>query len=132
MRDLMVLAAQMGQQYAREAMIDTCVVTRTDFNSPVDELTGLRPAVTVYSGMAKSQARDAYEQNPEAGGHTFTVQRYRADFPVGAFVPQVGDVIEWTDCPLDPDMVGVRERVTAPFGKTFKTAMRLPVERVAD
>lgn len=132
MRDLMILAAQMGQQYAREAMIDTCKVTRSVPDAPADELTGQRPSVVVYSGPAKSQTRDTYEQNPEAGAHTYTVQRYRADFPVGAFEPRVGDVIEWTACPLDPDMVGVCERVTAPFGKTFKTAMRLPVERVAD
>lgn len=124
-------------------MIDRCVVTRDDPNAPVDEMTGEREPVQVYpdpawpdthrwaDGPAKSQTYEAYEQNPEAGGHSYTVQRYAAHFPVGSFSPRVGDVVEWRVCPLDPSRVGVRERITAPFSKTAATAMRVSVDRVS-
>jgi hypothetical protein len=111
-------------------MIDTCVVTRDDPEAPVDELTGKREPVQVYSGPAKSQTYEAYEQNPEAGGHSYTVQRYAAHFPVGSFEVQVGDQIRWTSCPLDPSRVGAEERVTAPFSKSIATAQRVFVDRV--
>ena len=123
-------------------MIDRCIVTREDETQPIDERTGARPRLQVYplpewdethrwfEGPAKSQTYEAYEQNPEAGGHSYTVQRYRADFPIGSFVPEVGDVIEWTSCPLDPSRVGIKERITAPFAKTLATAQRVFVDRM--
>lgn len=125
-------------------MVDWCVVTRDDPDAPVDEMTGKRDPVQVYpdpawpdthrwhDGPAKSQTYEAYEQNPEAGGHSYTVQRYAVHFPVGSFEPAVGDVVVWTSCPLDPSRVGVRERITAPFAKSLATAQRVFVDRVAD
>lgn len=134
----------MRRRRAEALMLDRCKVTRADESRPKDELTGDYPVIQVYpdpgwppthrfhTGPAKSQTYEAYEQTPEAGGHNYTVQRYAAHFPVGAFEPRVGDVIEWTACPLDPDRVGVRERITAPFSKTLATAQRVFVDRVAD
>lgn len=127
---------------AEALMIDRCIVTRAAGDK--DELTGAYPQVQVYpdpqwpdthrhkAGPAKSQTYEAYEQTPESAGHSSTVQRYRADFPVGAFQPEVGDVIEWTRCPLDPAREGVKERITAPFNKTLATAQRVFVDRVTD
>ncbi|GIG27183.1 DUF6093 family protein [Cellulomonas denverensis] len=123
-------AVRSGREAARRQMIDLCQVSREDPDAPVDELTGERARMVVYAGPAKSQTYEAYEQTPEAGGHNYTVQRYAAHFPVGAFEPRVGDVIEWTACPLDPDRVGARERITAPFSKTLATAQRVFVDRM--
>lgn len=119
-----------GRALAESLMIDTCTVSRA--SGEPNEVTGITPTVEVYSGPAKSQTYEAYEQTPESGGHSYTVQRYAAHFPVGSFTPQVGDVIEWTSCPLDPSRVGTRERITAPFSKTLATAQRVFVDRVAD
>lgn len=119
-----------GREAARRQMIDLCQVSREDPDAPVDDATGERGRVFVYAGPAKSQTYEAYEQTPEAGGHNYTVQRYRADFPVGSFTPEVGDVIEWTSCPLDPARVGVKERITAPFNKSLATAQRVFVDRM--
>lgn len=117
---------------AEAMMIDRCQVTREDPGKPIDDITGGRPRIVVYDGCAKSQTYEAYEQNPESGGHTYTVQRYSAHFPWDAFVPEVGDVIEWTFCPLNPARVGTRERIAAPFDKTFHTALRVSVERMSN
>lgn len=123
-------ALQTGRTLAESLMVDACRVTREDPDGEVDDQTGARPRVTVYEGRAKSQTYEAYEQTPEAGGHRYTVQRYAVHFPVGAFVPEVGDVVEWTACPYDASRVGVRERITAPFSKSLATAQRVFVDRM--
>lgn len=127
---------------AEALMVDRCVVTRA--SGIKDELTGTYPTVQVYpdpewpdnhrhkNGRAKSQTYEAYEQTPEAAGRSSTVQRYRADFPVCSFQPEVGDIIEWTRCPQDPAREGVKERITAPFNKSLATAQRVFVDRVVD
>lgn len=125
-------AVRSGREAARRQMIDRCEVSREDPDSPVDEVTGTRARVVVYTGAAKSQTYEAYEQTPESAGQYPTIQRYAAHFPIGAFEPRVGDVIEWTHCPLDPTRVGVRERITAPFNKTLATAQRVFVDRIPD
>lgn len=124
-------ALREGRGLAEALMVDTCVVTRVTDGDP-DPVTGAPPRVTVYTGKAKSQTFQAYEQTPESGEAQVTVQRYYVHFPVGSFKPQVGDVVEWTVCPLDPARVGTRERVTAPFSKSLATATRVSTDRIAD
>lgn len=123
-------ALREGRVLAEALMVDSCVVTRATDGDP-DPVTGAQPRVEVYAGRAKSQTFQAYEQTPESGEARVTVQRYYVHFPVGAFVPEVGDVVEWTDCPLDESRVGIRERVTAPFSKTLATATRVSTDRIA-
>lgn len=130
MRDVMLFATQMGRDAARAGMLDTCRVHRQ--SGTPDEVTGVTPTTVVYEGAAKSQIRDVQAQTPEAGGHSYTVQRYAVHFPWDSFTPEVGDVVEWTSCPLSPERVGTRERITAPFDKTFHTALRVFVDRTAE
>lgn len=132
-----------GRRAAERKMIDRCVVRRPDTTQPQDESTGEWPMIQVYpdpswpvghpyaQGKAASQTYEGYERTPEAGGHSYTVQRYSAHLPATAPQIEVGDVIEWTVCPNDPSRVGTQEQVTAPFGKTFKTAQRVFVDRTA-
>lgn len=112
---------------AESLMRDTCTVTREDPDAPVDEVTGVRPRVEVYAGRCKVQGLDPQEQTPEAGGHDYTVQRYRVDVPVAAYTPAVGDVATIDTAELDPNLAGRSYRVVALLHKTYATAYRLAV-----
>lgn len=115
---------------AESLMVDSCTVEREDPSGTPDPMTGEPPWVQVYSGKGKRQSYSSYEQAPEAGGKQFVVQRYSAHFPIGAFKPQVGDMIEWVSCPFNPDMEGSRDRIPAKFNISMSTAMRIGVEEV--
>lgn len=129
---------------AEALMVDRCIVTRVDKTQPRDDVTGTWPSVQVYpdpawpethrhhNGRARSTTYEAYEQTPETAGQYPTVQRYAAHLPVCEYAAEVGDVIEWTHCPLDPSREGTRERITAPFSKTLATAQRVFVDRMPD
>jgi hypothetical protein len=130
MTSLAALAA--GRRAAERQMTDTCTVQRVTGVTP-DPLTGVDvPTYTLlYTGKAKRQTYEAQEGNPQAGGATYTVQRYAAHLPVGSYVPEVNDVITWTACPMDAARVGVQDRVVALLHKTAATAYRLGVEEVS-
>lgn len=81
-------------------------------------------------GPAKRQTYEAYEQNPQAGAHVYTVQRYSAHFPVGAFVPEPGDIITWASSKNDPDLPGTVDRITGLFNKSHASSMRVFVDEV--
>lgn len=112
-------------------MIDTCTVVRPS-TTPVTDDTGhvTHPTTALYTGRCKVQTYEGYEQTPESAGATITVQRYRVDFPVGAFVPLPNDVVTITVSPLDASKVGRRYRVTAPFAKSLATAQRCFVDEI--
>src|SRR5690606_15286653 len=112
-------------------MLDTCKVERPDPSKPRDPITNERPLMTVYTGKAKSQTYEAHEVADIAGGHLRITQRYAAHFPVGAFSPQVGDLITWTASAHNPNLVGRVDRVAAPFDKSLQTATRVFVDRVS-
>lgn len=115
---------------AESLMVDTCVVRRlVGVTTDPETAAEVETWVDIYTGPAKSQTYEAHEANPDAGGHEFTTQRYAAHFPVGAFTPQVGDVIEWTACRHDPALVGTRDRITSLLNKAWATAMRCGVDR---
>jgi len=113
---------------AESLMLDTCTVCPV---TGVDEATGAPTLGTaVYTGKCKVQTSQAQEANPEAGGATYTVQRYAVHVPVGAFVPVVGHVVTITAAALDAGLVGRKYRVVALLHKTLATAQRLAVEEV--
>jgi hypothetical protein len=114
---------------AESLMLDTCTVEAIT-GVTTDPLTGEdTPAYApVYTGRCKVQGLDPLERNPEAGGATYTVQRYRVDVPVGAFVPAVGQRVTITAATLDPNLTGQTFRVVALLHKTAATAYRLGVE----
>lgn len=117
-----------GRVAAEALMIDACTVGTPGI--PVTDADGhvTTPSTAVYAGKCKVQGLDPQEQNPEAGGVTFTVQRYRVDVPVGAFRPAVGQVVVITAATLDPYLAGRSFRVVALLHKTAATAYRLAVE----
>lgn len=122
-------AALAGRRMAERLMLDTVTIEREDPDGVPDEVTGvvpLVPSVTVYSGRAKVQTQDQYERTPEAGGHTFTEQRYYVHVPVGSYAPQIGDMVTVTVATLDPNLHGPF-RVVALLHKSLATAYRLAV-----
>lgn len=135
-------ALSMGRTVAVELMVDACTVGRPNGTPVTDPDTGevTAPLAPVYPdpewpdehpwkhGPCKVQTYEAQESNPEAGGATFTVQRYAVHVPVGSFAPQTGDVVEITATEFDPNLVGRKYRVVALLHKSMATAYRLGVE----
>jgi hypothetical protein len=129
-----------GRAKAESHMLDTCTVSR--LGPPVtDPVTGVvtTPPTLVYGtleapGRCKVQTYEAQESNPEAGGGTLTLQRYRVDVPVARttadYGPKIGDVVTIATAAVDPHMVGRQYRVVALLHKTLATAYRLGVEEV--
>jgi len=111
-------------------MLDTATVTST--SRTIDQTTGAEivTSTLVYTGRCKVQQSGSQESTPEAGGATFTVQRSEVHFPVGAFVPAIGQVITVTAATLDPLLIGRVFRVVALLHKSAATAYRLAVSEV--
>jgi hypothetical protein len=114
-------------------MIDTCTVTRLGDPITDPETGNVTPGSTfVYSGPCKVQQTISQASNPSAGGHSFTVQDSRVDFPVTAGPLLVDDVVKITASALDPQLVGREMRVVELFHKSFATAQRTRVEEVTE
>ena len=109
-------------------MVDACTVV--DLGAPVTAPDGsvVIPGTVVYTGKCRVQTYEPHERSPEVGGATVVVQRYSVHVPVGAFDPEVGQVITITAAAHDSNLVGRQYRVVAPFHKTAATAYRLPVD----
>lgn len=120
-----------GRRRARKNFVDEVVVTRV-VGTTEDPVTGkvVDVAEVVHEGLAKRQTYEAYEQNPQSGAHVYTVQRYSAHFPIGAFTPEPGDVITWISSRYDPDLPGTVDRITGLFNKTHASSMRVFVDEL--
>lgn len=118
-----------GRAAAERNMLDLCTVQRV-VGTVTDDLTGAVTPVyeQAYSGRCKVQTFEPHERNPEVGGATVTVQRYSVHVPVGAFEPEVGQVVTIVAAALDPHLAGRSFRVAALLHKTAATAYRLSVE----
>ena len=88
------------------------------------------PGAVQYDGPFKIQSFQPYETKPEMGGHTTAVQRYRIDIPVGSQRVREGAMGIVMESESDPSNVGRRFRAAAPFGKTYASAQRLPVDEI--
>lgn len=133
MTEPIITAADMAEFRAMTEgmMVDTCTITRI-IGEPIDDDGAVTPErETAYEGKCKVQSLDPQEATPEAGGHTFTIQRMRVDVPVAKTVedykPQIGDQVTITTSELDPHLVGTKYRVAALLHKTRATAYRLAV-----
>lgn len=113
---------------AESMMVDTCTVRRVT-GELTDDDGNVTPAyVAVYSGKCRVPPPTVQASTPEVGGASMTVRRQEIHFPVGAFRPTVGQVIDITGCPTDPFMVGRTFRVTDPGTGANATAYRVAVE----
>lgn len=112
-------------------MLDACTVHRLGDPVTDPETGNVTPGSTpVYAGPCKVQQTISQASNPSAGGHSFTVQDSRVDFPVAAGPLLVNDVVTVTSSALDPQLVGRQMRVAELFHKSFATAQRTRVNEV--
>lgn len=124
-------AALAGRREAEALMVDECTVHRP--GDPVtDYFTGVvtTPRTLVYEGRCKVQQTISQASNASVGGHQFTVQDSRVDFPVSAGPLLVDDVVTLTVSALDPQIVGRVFRVGELFHKSYATAQRTRVEEI--
>ena len=119
------------REMAESLMTDTCTV-KWPTSSSVNQTTGVETVTyrTDYTGKCKFQDGGTQAMTAEAGGAVFTVERPEVHFPIGAFTPLIGHVIERTVAPLDPSLVGHPVRVSSLPRGSQRTAMRLGVEEM--
>jgi hypothetical protein len=123
-----------GRRAAGALMRDWCQITH-----PGEQVTDRRtghvyavPDTPVYEGRCKVQSYQPFEQNPEAGAHSYAIQRYAVHVPVGAYVPHVGDVVTILAATMDPNLAGRVFRVVALLHKSYATAYRLAITDEVD
>ena len=114
------------REYAERLMVDEVAIARP--SGAVDPVTGEAVLEPVYSGKAKVQTYEGYEQDRELGGGSVTTQRYRVDLPVGAYAARVDDVVTVTRATFDPNLADRRYVVRGPFFKSMATACRMFVD----
>ena len=111
-----------AQDRAERLMTDSCTITRIT-GVTTDPTTGAvsETTSTVYSGKCRVQSWQPFEQTPDVGSATPTVQRYQVHIPVGVAV-RIGDQVTMAD--------GRLFRIAATHTKTYQTAQRLPVDEL--
>lgn len=123
-----------GRREAEALMIDRARVDRPDGETTDPEsgvvLPTLAPVET--SVACKVQSVQAQAAVSNAGEDQFTVEQLVWQAPFGSGPYQVGDVITYLECPLDPVMVGSVYRITELARKSYKTAQRFNVEVITD
>lgn len=129
-----------AREDAESVMFDVCTVGRP--GKAVTDLVGkvTTPLTPAYPtaveraegnpGRCKVQQTISQASNPVAGGHLFTIQDARLDFPVSAGPFQVGDVVTMTSSLKSPHMVGNIYTVDEIYEKSYLTAQRLRVKQV--
>jgi hypothetical protein len=135
-----------GRAAAARSMVDTCVIRRVkrDEHGQVIQTTDEDGVVTpervvVYpdpywpddhphrDGKCKVKDPDGVEENPEAGGHTFTISSRQLDVPVTDYAPKVGDEAEIVTSRFNPHLPGRTLRVVRLLHESLSTAYRLGV-----
>lgn len=128
------------REQAESLMTDLCLVERSA-GEATDPVTGVVSEVweTVYPtpvditagnlGRCKLQGRQAQASEPSAGGHVFTVEQLMVHLPVSA-LSQTGDRVTVLSSVMDPDLVGLKLRLTELARGTYRTADRWNIELV--
>lgn len=81
-------------------------------------------------GRCKVQQTISQASNPVAGGHIYTIQDARVDFPLSAGPFLVGDIITVTSSVNNPHLVGNVYTLDEEFEKEHLSAQRVRVKQV--
>lgn len=121
-----------GRIAAEALMVDTIRIERLG-GLITDPVSGeVRPGrELVYEGRCKVQSSTTLAENPEAGGGVFTVERTKLHLPALTSGVEVGLVGTVLSAPHQPALVGNEYRLAEPDEKSWQTAQRWSVERVA-
>jgi len=117
-----------GRRLAESRMRDVCTIERP--TAEADPLTGTAGLERVWGGKCRVSTFMPQESNPEAGGATYTVQRYMIALPVGSYDPQPGDVITITRASQDPFLHGKKFRIAGTHNVTDGVRYRLAVDEL--
>jgi len=119
------------QAEAESLMIDQCTVSRMTGEQVTDPITGVvtDEAVEVYAGKCKIQSRTAMANEPTAGGHKFTIEQLAVHFPITT-VFELDDVVTVTAAQLDPNLIGLKLRLSESPRGTIRTANRWNAELI--
>ena len=121
-----------GRRAALKGMTDTWTVYRVGLEWSDATGADVETTTTVYDGPGKLQSFESYEQNPNAGGHEYTVMRPHLHLPLEGTSADVEpkDVAVCTASVADASMVGIEVKVEGRQLKTYMTARRFPVSEV--
>ncbi|MFB4414162.1 DUF6093 family protein [Pantoea sp. ANP04] len=120
-----------GREAAEALMTDLCLIERQSTEDVTDPVTGAVtfPVVEVYAGKCKLGGDKSQASEPSAGGHAFTVEQLMVHLPVSA-KSLTGDRVTVLSSAMDPDLVGLKLRLTELARGTYRTADRWNVELV--
>lgn len=121
-----------GRRFAKRQFTDECVALQETGRAELDPVTRRETQRhrELFRSPCKVKATDAAGAESVAGGRTVTTVRLSVHLPVSAPAVAVGTVLKVTASKTDPQLVGRRFKVTAPFAQTYATARRVPVEEV--
>lgn len=129
-----------SQRMAELLMDSVCFVDRpgptiTDTNGKVSAvMERIYPSSSELGdgnpGRCKIQQTIAQASTPAAGGHTYTVQDSRVDFPAAAGPFRVGDVVTMTGSVNNPHLIGNVYRISEEFEKEHGSSQRVKVKQV--
>ncbi|MFG3710131.1 DUF6093 family protein [Micromonospora sp. NPDC047730] len=117
-----------GRAASERLMVDACVIRRKT-GETTDEQTGVITPVyaTLYTG--KCRVQQAGGATPAEAGEAYRLMlRLEVQVPMSIVGLEVGDEVELTSSPLDPDLVGRTFFVRDLAHKTHATARRVGVE----
>lgn len=112
-----------GQALAESLMLDTCTIRRKTGNAVRDGLHEVPEYETVYAGPCKLQTPTAATSPQDAGGRIVAMAEPELHLPWASPRLKVEDEATF-DTSRDPQLVGRKCYVTAPFAKTHGTARR--------
>lgn len=129
------LAADLAEARAEaEAlMVDTGELRGPDVRGALDPVTrqyAHTPGALKYSGKAKIQTSGMIGHAKDSAERAVMVSRLEVHLPMSAPAAAVDDVWTTTAAAHDPELAGLRLRVSSLVHKTFMTARRLAVEEV--
>ena len=113
---------------AESMMLDTVTITRPGGTVTAEDGTVTTPAPVVYQGRARWKPPTTSATQSEVGAAIIVTTPGEVHIPVGAYVPEPGDIIECAASVFDPSLVGRRTVVRSRFGGSLVTAYRIPIQ----
>ncbi len=112
-------------------MLDKCRIYQVTQTGIGDDGKPITTQTTVYEGKCKVQSNSALGLNPKGGEHAFVVERKELHIPALTPGTHPGLMAEVTESRLQPNLVGEVYKLQEPLEKSYQTAQRWVVERVA-
>lgn len=120
-----------GRRAAEKLMIDKCRIYQVVKDGVGPDGKPIFREINVYEGKCKVQSNTALGLNPKSGEHAFVVERKELHIPAATPGTRSGLMAVLTESVLQPNLVGEIYKLQEPLEKSFQTAQRWVVERLA-